>query len=248
MSGMGRRFKEEGYAEPKPLIMAGDKPLIGHVLDMFPDETDILCICHTDHLETTDMETIIRRYAPTANTVGVNKTTWDGPVPDILAMQEHIKDTEPVLVSYCDFTVAWDWNHFKKTVSENGYDGAIISYKGFHPHHFGPTYYGYMRTDEDRLLLEIKEKESFTENRLEEYAAAGSYYFKTGAMMKKYLREAVEKDLRTKGEYYVSLPYNLLVRDGLKTYIYEVPKFIQLGTPHDVRVYQYWWEYFTKKI
>lgn len=248
MSGMGRRFKEEGYTDPKPLIMAGDKHLIGHVLDMFRNESDILCICHTDHLQHTDMENIIHQYAPNAKVIGINKTTWDGPVPDILAMQEHIKDNDPALVSYCDFTVEWDWEDFKKTVVEKGYDGAIISYKGFHPHHFGSTYYGYMQVDQNSLLLEIREKEPFTNNRLEEHAAAGSYYFNSGALMKKYLSEAVGKDLHTKGEYYVSMPYNLMVRDGLKTYIYEIPKFIQLGTPHDVRVYQYWWNYFRKHI
>ncbi len=247
MSGMGRRFIDAGYADPKPLIVAGDKPLIGHVIGMFPGATNILCICHSEHLQSTDMEKIIHEYAPDAKTVGVNKTTWDGPLSDILAMQEHIKDSEPVLVSYCDFTVEWNWEEFQKTVFENGYDGAIVSYKGFHPHHFGETYYGYMRVDNNNTLLEIKEKEPFTDNRLNEHAAAGSYYFKSGAIMKKYFREAIEKDLCTNGEYYVSLPYNLMVRDGLKTYIYEVPKFIQLGTPHDVQVYRYWWEYLKNK-
>jgi hypothetical protein len=101
-----------------------------------------------------------------------------------------------------------------------------------------------MRVTDDNLLLEIKEKEPFTNDKMQEFAAAGSYYFRTGAIMKKYLKEAVEKNMRTQNEFYVSLPYNLMVRDGLRTLVYEVPKFIQFGTPNDVKSYEYWREYF----
>ena len=160
------------------------------------------------------------------------------------AVQDEISDDEAVLVSYCDFTVEWDFEKFSHEVKEKDYDGAIIAYKGFHPHHFGETYYGYMRVDHTNMMLEIREKESFTEDRQEEFAAAGSYYFKSGLMMKKYFKEAVESGLRTNKEFYASLPYNLMARDGLKTYVYEVRKFIQFGTPHDVKNYEYWYDYF----
>lgn len=247
MSGAGRRFIEAGYKDPKPFIRIAGKPMIQYVVEMYPGETDFIFICNNIHLATTDMRGILTRIAPQGKIVGIDKTVWDGPVPDVLEVQEMIGDDEPVLVSYCDFTVQWDWNNFKRTVVEKKYDGAIVAYIGFHPHHFGSTYYGYMRVDENKLLLEIKEKQSFTDNRLEEYTAAGSYYFKTGAIMKRYFQEAVERDMRTGREFYASLPYNLMVRDGLKTYIYEVPKFIQFGTPHDVQVFQYWADYFRNR-
>ena len=36
MSGIGKRFLEAGYYDPKPLIEVDGKPIIAHVLDMFP--------------------------------------------------------------------------------------------------------------------------------------------------------------------------------------------------------------------
>ena len=37
MSGVGRRFIEAGYTEPKPLIVVDKKPIIEHIISNFKD-------------------------------------------------------------------------------------------------------------------------------------------------------------------------------------------------------------------
>jgi hypothetical protein len=44
-------------------------------------------------------------------------------------------------------------------------------------------------------------------------------------------------DVNINGEYYVSLVYNLLIRDGSDNQVYEVPYMLQWGTPFDLDVY-----------
>jgi NDP-sugar pyrophosphorylase family protein len=44
MSGFGERFRRAGYSVPKPLIEVEGKPIIAHVLSMFPNETDVFFI------------------------------------------------------------------------------------------------------------------------------------------------------------------------------------------------------------
>ena len=50
MSGFGERFRQAGYKIPKPLIEIDDKPIIAHVIDMFPGEENFLFICNSEHL------------------------------------------------------------------------------------------------------------------------------------------------------------------------------------------------------
>ena len=50
MSGFGERFRRAGYTVPKPLVEIDGKPIIAHVIDMFPGETDFIFICNRDHL------------------------------------------------------------------------------------------------------------------------------------------------------------------------------------------------------
>jgi bifunctional N-acetylglucosamine-1-phosphate-uridyltransferase/glucosamine-1-phosphate-acetyltransferase GlmU-like protein len=107
----------------------------------------------------------------------------------------------------------------------------------------GSDNYAFCR-HENNILLEIKEKESFTNNKMEEYASNGTYYFKSGSVLKKYFQELVNLDINLKGEYYVSLVYNLLVRDNLKVNIFEIEKMLQWGTPYDLEIYKGWSRYF----
>ena len=51
MSGFGERFRKAGYDVPKPLIEVDGKPVIQHVVEMFPGEKDIVFICNKDHLQ-----------------------------------------------------------------------------------------------------------------------------------------------------------------------------------------------------
>src|ERR1700704_6380930 len=44
MSGFGERFRRAGYDIPKPLIEVEGKPIVAHVVDMFPGETDFIFI------------------------------------------------------------------------------------------------------------------------------------------------------------------------------------------------------------
>ena len=39
MSGIGKRFVEAGYKDPKPLIKVENKTIIEHVINLFDKET-----------------------------------------------------------------------------------------------------------------------------------------------------------------------------------------------------------------
>ena len=36
MTGLGKRFRDAGYTDPKPLIDVDGKPMIEHVVSLFP--------------------------------------------------------------------------------------------------------------------------------------------------------------------------------------------------------------------
>lgn len=246
MSGIGNRFIEAGYKEPKPLIVIDGKPIIEHVCDLFPNEDKFTFICNSKHLAETNMREVLQNIKPNANIVEIPNHK-KGPVYAVSLVEDLIDDDEEVIVNYCDFGTYWDYEDFLKHTRNRDADGAIPSYKGFHPHMLGSTNYAFMR-DEKQWMLEIKEKEPFTNNRMQEYASNGTYYFKKGSYVKKYFKELINRDINLKGEYYVSLIYNLLVEDGLKVSIYNIQHMLQWGTPQDVEEYNTWSKYFKNAI
>ncbi|GAB6109650.1 NTP transferase domain-containing protein [Fusibacter bizertensis] len=246
MSGRGQRFVNKGYKVPKPLIEVDGKPIIEHVVDMFPGEDDFIFICAKDHLESTEMKSILNRIAPKGRIIAIEPHKL-GPIYAVQKAYQYIEDDEEVIVNYCDFGCYWDYGDFLTHTRQRNADGAIPAYKGFHPHMLGTTNYAFMR-DHEQWMLEIQEKKPFTENRMNEYASSGTYYFKSGALLKKYFDMTVERDLNLNGEYYVSVVYNLLIEEQLKVSIYEIQHMLQWGTPEDVEDYLYHSNYFRKLI
>ena len=246
MSGKGQRFIDAGYEVPKPLIKVDGKPIIEHVCDLFPGENKFTFICNSAHLAETNMTEVLKSIKPNANIVDIPNHK-KGPVYAVSLISNLIKDNEEVIVNYCDFGTYWDYEDFLKHTRSRDADGAIPAYKGFHPHMLGSTNYAFMR-DDKQWMLEIKEKEPFTNNRMEEYASNGTYYFKKGLYVKRYFSELMEKNIHLNGEYYVSLIYNLLKQDGLKVSIYNIQHMLQWGTPSDVEDYNKWSKYFKNAI
>ncbi|WP_167883682.1 NTP transferase domain-containing protein [Leptospira ognonensis] len=238
MSGIGKRFIDAGYSVPKPLILVENRPIIAHVVDMFPGETKFTFICNEDHLRETNMKSVLEGLAPNANIISIEPHK-KGPVYAVSQVYHLIDDDEEVIVNYCDFGKDWDFSKFKQDVRDQKADGAISAYRGFHPHMLGTINYAFMR-EKENWMLEIQEKKPFTNDRMSEYASDGTYYFRTGSILKKYFDLTMEKLLDVNGEFYVSVVYNLLVNDSLKVRIFEIEHMLQWGTPGELKEYEHW--------
>ncbi len=238
MSGTGARFLAAGYTRPKPLIEVEGRPIIAHVLDMFPGESDFIFVCSQEHLDTTDMREVLAQLAPSGRIVAIPPHKL-GPVFAVKCVFDLIRDDSEVIVNYCDFGKRWDYPGFLEDLRTNGADGGVSAYVGFHPHMLGKINYAFMR-HEDMWMLEIKEKQPFTSDRMNEYASDGTYYFRTGSILKKYFQALMDRELTLGGEYYVSMVYNLLVEDGLLVRIFPIETMLQWGTPGELEEYVYW--------
>lgn len=228
MTGLGKRFVDAGYTVPKPFIEVDGKPMLQHVIDLFPGERDILLICRP---EMTSMAKTICPYA----TIVEDSYKGLGPVNTVLAAASHIKDDEEVIVSYCDYGAVWNYTKFKEYAQTEKPDGIIVCYRGFHPHNLGTDLYATVRI-ENGYAQEVREKGVFT-HKLEDYTSNGTYYFRTGAFLKHYFSTL---DTFINGELYVSLVYNRMIQDGHKVGVFEIEKMLQWGTPYDLEVYTMW--------
>lgn len=242
MAGLGKRFNDEHSHTPKPLTLVDGVPMICRVIDMFSKDDDYVFICNEKHLNETNMESVLRKSAPKGEIVSITDLKG-GPVYGLANVFNLISDLEDVIVNYCDFVQVWSYDNFKDTVKRVPNDGAIISFRGFHPASLGETYYAY-QVNNLGYLTDLKEKQAFSENRMDDYASTGTYYFKNGKDLKEYSKKIIDSGFTINGEAYVTLPYMLMIKDGLNVLNYEVPKFVCLGTIRDYKIYNFWSSYF----
>lgn len=244
MTGYGSRFVAAGYKTLKPLIRVNGKPIIEWIIKgMYTENDDFLLICRKEHLDSIpEMRPLLESLAPHITIFAVDNWTKKGPVADVLRAESCIDDDEPCIINYCDFYMTWDYLSFCERAEQRNCDGAVPCYTGFHPN-LAPkqNLYASCLTDENGNLIEIREKYSFHENKYKALHSPGVYYFRNGGIMKKYARQLTESDMAINGEFYASLIYHFLVRDGLTVWVpANVEYFCQWGTPEDMKDYVFW--------
>lgn len=247
MSGVGQRFKNAGYHLPKPLIKVDGLPIIAHVINMFPGECDFIFICNEDHIQNPSyqMTEILKKYCPQGKILTISPHKL-GPVYAVSNIYDYIDDEDEVIINYCDFTCDWNYFDFKQFLKRTKPDGCIPVYRGFHPHLLGSTNYAYVK-ESNRIVSDIQEKSPYTDNPMSEFASTGTYYFKTGASVKKYFKASMDQHLAVNNEYYVSMVYKPMLSDNLNVSIYEINHFMQWGTPEDLKEYNAYSKIFKNK-
>lgn len=246
MSGIGKRFLEAGYNYPKPLIEVDGVPMIYHVIDLFPGETDFHFICNEKHLQETNMKELLLKKIPTAKITSVPNEGRKGPVHAVSYIFDQLNEDEEVIVSYCDYGTVWDYKKFLETMRSDKADGGIPCYIGFHPHMLGTDQYAYVKTH-NLYAEDIQEKKPFTSSKMDEYASNGTYYFRTGKLVKHYFQKLMDLNMSLNNEYYVSMVYKLMIEDTLKIRVFQIEKMLQWGTPKDLEEYTQWSDYFRSK-
>ena len=115
MSGIGKRFVDAGYTDPKPLIEVDGHPIIKHVVDLFPGVTDVSFICNENHIKETNMRDILESISPGCKIYEVSNDNRKGPVDAVYKIKEQIKDDSEVIISYCDYGTKWSFDEFLKS-------------------------------------------------------------------------------------------------------------------------------------
>jgi NDP-sugar pyrophosphorylase family protein len=236
MTGVGQRFVDAGYQELKPLIQIAEKTIIEHVLNMFKTADKVVCIVSENHAQRNNLISEILRLRPDAliKQISAHKL---GPGHAILEAQEFIEQSLPTLVAYCDW--GGEWNIQEMLNQLTNHSGSILTYTGFHPHMMRSTKFAYVRKSGD-LVIDIQEKESFTDSPMDEEASSGCYGFATGALLIDELRTQIARNENLNGEYYISLTYKNMLRNNKHVGTVLMKKFYQWGTPEDVQDWEYW--------
>lgn len=239
LSGNSERFTKEGFIA-KPLIKIDDRYVIEYVLDMYPDIDfkNVIFIVNDQDVKNYKINEIVEELYPLSKVV-VIPAHRKGPVVSLLKIEELIEDREPYIISYCDLTHKWDYSNFLKRLVETNCDGCLVTHTGKHPHRMRNINFAHLKLD-DEQVLEVREKGYYTNDPLNEYASSGIYYFRTGSILKRYCKKMIENDERVNGEFYVTLIYNQMIRDGLYVIHYPTDNYVCFGTPFELIQFKYW--------
>jgi len=224
IAGKAQRFLDKGYTMPKPLIMSKDKHIIDWSMDSIDmDECNVIFAVRLEHINNFSIDDILKqKFGEDIKIVVVDRVT-DGSVSTCLLAKDLINNDLPLIIYTPD---VYFEDKFSPAEIDPNLDGFLLTFKANSPDH------SYVELNESGFATRTAEKEVISEN-----AAVGVYYYKTGKMFVDYAEEMIEKNIRTKNEFYICPMYNLLIRDGLKVGISQVKKMHVLGTPPELEFF-----------
>lgn len=231
MAGLGSRFLQEGFTDPKPLIEVNKKPLIQHSIETLGLNGRYIFILRkyeniNDYIK---LEKKLKELEPNSIILTVESLTR-GSVETCLYASEYIDNDEELIITNCDQRLEWDSNLFKQFIDDASIDGCIVTHESNNPKH------SYAKSNNNGVVSIIKEKEVISNN-----ALIGLHYWKKGKDFVSSANQLLKEfNLKNRKECYISETFNYLIENQKTIKIYDIPsnEYICLGTPYDVSIYR----------
>ena len=231
MAGMGSRFRDAGYAFPKPLIDIGGKTMIEVVTNNIKPKGDykFIFICQREHYEKYDLYNILKNCTGNKFDIVCIDGITQGAACTVLTAIEHINNGNELIIANSDQFIDMDINDFiAKARSGGDKDGLIMTFESTHPK------WSYARMNAGGQVVETAEKRVISNA-----ATVGLYYFRHGSDFVEAAQSMILKNIRHNNEFYVCPVYNELILNGKKIYTYPIlsNQMHGLGTPEDLDLF-----------
>jgi len=199
LAGFGTRLRPHTYTRPKPLLNVAGKPVLGHVLDKL-EGLDVEEICFiVGHLGDQIEEYVSQNYDFPARYLVQEELL--GQAHAVQLARPYIEG--PVLIIFVDTIFEADLAPLPRIKT----DGMIFVREVEDPRRFGVV------TLEDGLIRRFVEKPSTPISNL---AVIGVYYLKDAPRLFEAIQELIDKDIKTKGEYFLADALQIMVDRGVR--------------------------------
>lgn len=220
LAGYGTRLRPHTFTKPKPLINVAGKPVLGHVLDMFETLEDVEeVIFITGHLGE-QIEAYVARDYPHVRARYFEQKEMNGQSTAVYLARDYLEG--PMLLVFVDTIVETDLSGLKRETAD-----AVAWVKQVED----PRRFGVAEVGPDGHVTRLIEKPSDVSNNL---VVVGFYYLKDAQALMAAIREQTERNIQTKGEYFLADALQLLLNRGMKMRVQPVDVWLDCGKPETV--------------
>jgi glucose-1-phosphate thymidylyltransferase len=215
VAGIGTRLRPHTHTVPKALVQVAGKPILGHILDELRPLGITEVVLVTGYMGERVKEYVAESH-PDLDVCYVDQEERKG-LGHAIHLTRECVDGGPVLIVLGDTIVAADFSAFV------GGDRTLIGVKEVDdPHRFGVVEVAAGR------VKSLVEKPDVPPSNL---AIVGLYYIVNSGLLFDCLREIVDGDIRTKGEYQLTDALTLMLERGEDMGVFAVEGWHDCGLP-----------------
>lgn len=222
MAGKGQRFLDKGYKTPKQFIDIDGKTMIEWSFRSFNwEECQVIFIIRKEQVDNWEADKKLKQIFGKDITIVVAEQETEGTVSSCLLAKKYINKDAPLGITTLDVYFRPHFNMHQ--IQKSSHDGCLLTIETDNPA------YSYSKLGKDGFVEKTAEKEVISTQ-----GNVGFYCFSKGSDFVKYAEQLVEKNIRSKNEFYVAPLYNLLIKDGLKITTLPIKEQFHMGTPDEL--------------
>lgn len=250
MAGRGDRFRKAGYETPKPLINVSGKPMVVQATNSLPPCRRHIFIALAEHLKRKDegdIESALRSAFPGCSIVAIDGVTEGQACTTQIGLSESeppVGDDDAIIIGACDNGMIFDEVKWNSLVKDLSVDAIAFTFRSHPAGKRNPQMYGWLKVDDRDRIVGVSVKVPISDHPERDHAIVGSFYFRRAADFHEALSRLKCANKRVNGEFYVDSLIGELVEMGRTCKVFEVDHYICWGTPDDLRVFEYWQEFF----
>ncbi len=241
-AGLGSRFKQCGYLNPKPIIDVVQKPMIEWVVSNIKPKNEparFIFLFQKEHLNNFPIRQIIldicNKYDIKEHHIVEIDGLTEGAACTVLKAQEFFNNEDECIVVNSDqYVLNFDVDNFLQLARQYKNDGLVLTFKNTNKE---DCKWSFVNIDRDTgLVIEVAEKEHISD-----FATIGLYWVAKGNELVKYINSMILKNRRVKNEFYFFMTYKEYIEDNKKIRIYNIldkepfnEKMLPFGTPIDL--------------
>lgn len=216
VAGYGTRLRPHTYTKPKPLLQVAGNTVLGHILDSLQDAGVSEITFIVGYLGAQVRDYMARAY-PDFNVSFVEQKELKGQAHAIHLAKAHVH--EPLLIIFSDTISNADF----AALQESADDGVIFVKRVEDPARFGVV-----TTDEQGIIQRFVEK---PDRFVSDLAVIGVYYLRDYAALFAAIEALMERNIQTKGEFFLADALELMVQEGQQLRAQTVDVWEDCGTP-----------------
>lgn len=236
MAGLGQRFRDRGYTDPKPFIDVAGRPMIAQVLAMLPPSPSRTLVALAEHGGA--------RLQAIADDAGARileiPSLTSGQATTALLGLDDLADDAAVLFAPCDTGCLFDHGELARLEASGEADLVVLTARGHLPALWRPHMYGWIHAEGGWARQCAVKRQIEDKDPRQQEVVTGTFWFASKALFVEQYRAMVDEGDTVNGEYYIDTMARRMIERGARVRALTVEKYIPWGTPEELDTFKYW--------